>query len=227
VAKTIDGWKIEEQRTLCGDVFTEVKLVGLFFDFMRIVKYPQLVTFNGGGFDLPVLCYRAMMHGVPAPPLFQRRYLYRYGEDHLDLCDALSWFGSSTKMKLEELARTFGLPGKPDGLDGGDVENLVLAGRWDVLAEYCAADVLNTYRIWLRYELLRGHVTDKQFEWSEAQAAHYVGHANWPPLQADKMPARRPGADRPCAFQGQRLSPVAPEPEIPSQRPATHIPPTS
>jgi hypothetical protein len=86
-------------------------------------------------------------------------------------------------MKLDELARTFGLPGKPDGVAGSEVESLVLAGRWPDLAEYCAADVLNIYRIFLRYELLRGHITDQQFACSDAQAAGHVGRANWPPLR--------------------------------------------
>jgi 3'-5' exonuclease len=129
VDKAVEGWKIEKQRTLCGDEFDEVKLVGGFFNHMRAVEYPQLVTFNGGGFDLPVLCYRAMLHRIYAPQLFVRRYFYRYGEDHLDLCDVLSRFGSSTKMKLDELARTFGLPGKPDGVDGRQLAALTRASR--------------------------------------------------------------------------------------------------
>jgi predicted PolB exonuclease-like 3'-5' exonuclease len=86
-------------------------------------------------------------------------------------------------MGLDELARTFGLPGKPDGVDGSAVEDLVRAGRMNDLADYCAADVLNTYRIGLRYALHRGHITNKQFEWSDADAANYVGQTNWPPFK--------------------------------------------
>jgi 3'-5' exonuclease len=53
---------------------------------------PQLVTFNGNGFDLPVLRYRAMIHAISAPGLAERSYFNRHTEDALDLCDALSSF---------------------------------------------------------------------------------------------------------------------------------------
>jgi 3'-5' exonuclease len=58
---------------------------------------PQLVTFNGNSFDLPVLRYRAMVHGVSAPGLSTRPYFHRYSEDAIDLCDALSSFSPGGK----------------------------------------------------------------------------------------------------------------------------------
>jgi hypothetical protein len=66
---------------------------------------PQLVSFNGSSFDLPVLRYRAMLNQVAAPGLFTRNYFSRYSEDALDLCDALSSFDGRSKLSLDELSR--------------------------------------------------------------------------------------------------------------------------
>jgi 3'-5' exonuclease len=83
---------------------------------------PQLVTFNGTSFDLPVLRYRAMSHGVAAPGLAARPYFNRYTDDTIDLCDVLSSFSSQAKATLHELCRLMGLPGKPDEISGAEVE---------------------------------------------------------------------------------------------------------
>src|SRR5260221_10592603 len=83
---------------------------------------PQLVTFNGSSFDLPVLRYRAIVHGVAAPGLSLRPYFNRYTEDAVDLCDVLSSFSFQGKATLHELCRVIGLPGKPNGLSGGEVQ---------------------------------------------------------------------------------------------------------
>ena len=120
---------------------------------------PQLVTFNGAAFDLPVLRYRAMVCGVGAPGLAARPYFNRYSEDAIDLCDVLSSFSSQNKPSLHELCRVMGLPGKPDGMGGADVERYCREGRIAEVAAYCETDVVNTYRVWLRYELFRGRLT--------------------------------------------------------------------
>src|ERR1700730_14929292 len=98
---------------------------------------PQLVTFNGSSFDLPVLRYRAMVHAIPAPGLSSRPYFNRYTEDAVDLCDVLSSFNSQCKATLHELCRVMGLPGKPDGISGADVERYHRDGRIREIAEYC------------------------------------------------------------------------------------------
>jgi predicted PolB exonuclease-like 3'-5' exonuclease len=116
----------------------------------------QLVSFNGHGFDLPVLRYRAMLHGIHAPGLGRRPYFNRYSDDALDLCDALASFDARSRLSLDGLARFLGLAGKPEGVDGGKVAGLVKEGRIQEVADYCESDVVNTYRIWLRYELFRG-----------------------------------------------------------------------
>jgi hypothetical protein len=90
---------------------------------------PQLVTFNGNSFDLPVLRYRAMVHGVSAPGLSMRPYFHRYTEDAIDLCDVFSSFSPQGKASLHEISRLMGLPGKPKAFDGGEVERYFREGK--------------------------------------------------------------------------------------------------
>src|SRR5271166_2903694 len=135
---------------------------------------PQLVTFNGAAFDLPVLRYRAMVCGVAAPGLAARPYFNRYSEDAIDLCDVLSSFSSQNKVSLHELCRVMGLPGKPDGIGGADVERYHREGRIREIADYCESDVLNTYRVWLRYELFRGGLSYEGFRKSEDHLMQFI-----------------------------------------------------
>jgi predicted PolB exonuclease-like 3'-5' exonuclease len=135
---------------------------------------PQLVTFNGSSFDLPVLRYRAMVHGVAAPGLSLRPYFNRYTEDAVDLCDVLSSFSFQGKATLHELCRMMGLPGKPDGMSGAEVEKYHRDGRVREIAEYCEGDVVSTYRIWLRYELFRGNLSDTTFQASEMNLIEFI-----------------------------------------------------
>ena len=135
---------------------------------------PQLVTFNGAAFDLPVLRYRAMVCGVGAPGLAARAYFNRFTEDAIDLCDVLSSFSSPNKPSLHELCRVMGLPGKRDGMGGADVEKYCREGRIAEVAAYCETDVVNTYRVWLRYELFRGRLTENGLRASEANLSGYI-----------------------------------------------------
>jgi 3'-5' exonuclease len=107
---------------------SEKALISSFVD--RIAELsPQLVTFNGSSFDLPVLRYRAMVHGIGAPGLALRPYFNRYTEDAVDLCDVLSSFSFQGKATLHELCRVMGLPGKPDGMSGAEVEKYYRDGH--------------------------------------------------------------------------------------------------
>jgi len=109
---------------------------------------------------------------ISAAGLQVRPYFHRYTEDALDLCDV---FGSySPGAKVDEICKIIGLPGKPSGIDGGEVEAMVQAGRIAEVAQYCESDVLNTYRLWLVYELFRGAITAEQLAFSETQAADFV-----------------------------------------------------
>jgi 3'-5' exonuclease len=151
----------------------EKALIAAFVDRIAELK-PQLVTFNGSSFDLPVLRYRAMIHGVAAPGLLARPYFYRYTDDAVDLCDALSSFQPQGRVGLDALSRVLGLPGKPAGIMGADVEGYYNEGRLGEVAEYCQEDVVNTYRVWLRYELFCGRLSETGFAQSEAKLAEFI-----------------------------------------------------
>ena len=109
-----------------------------------------------------------------APGLTVRPYFNRYTEDALDLCDVLSSFAPHTKASLNELSRIMGLPGKPDSIDGADVERYFLDGKIKEIADYCETDVVNTYRVWLRYELFRGKLPDIAFQASETNLSEFI-----------------------------------------------------
>jgi 3'-5' exonuclease len=86
----------------------------------------------------------------------------------------LSSFNSQSKVTLHELCRVMGLPGKPDGISGADMERYYREGRIREIAEYCESDVVNTYRVWLRYELFRGRLSRPEFEASEAGLVDFI-----------------------------------------------------
>jgi 3'-5' exonuclease len=174
--RTSNGWEVQAVGAPHVGQRTEKELIESFVNKIGKLS-PQLVTFNGGAFDLPVLRYRAMLHNVFAPGLHNRAYYHRYTEDNVDLCDVLSSFSFGAKVKLDELSRIMGLPGKPDGIDGSQVEAYFNAGRIQEIADYCKSDVINTYRLWLRHELFRGRLDQHQFEYSERDVTRVVGSA--------------------------------------------------
>jgi 3'-5' exonuclease len=112
--------------------------------------------------------------GGAAGGLQVRQYFHRYTDDALDLCDALASYVPTAKVKLDEISKILGLTGKPEGVDGSRVEEMVRAGQIEEVARYCESDVLNTYRVWLVYELFRGSITAKELDCSEAQIREFV-----------------------------------------------------
>src|SRR4029078_7395801 len=180
-----DGWRVDVLGAPSVEKRSEKELIASFVDRVAELK-PQLVTFNGSSFDLPVLRYRAMVNGVSAPGLASRLYFNRYTQDHVDLCDVLSSFSPQGKATLHEMSRVMGLPGKPSGIHGGEVEKYYREGKIREIADYCESDVVNTYRVWLRYELFRGRLSEAAFQASEANLVAYVrSHANSKPHLAD------------------------------------------
>jgi predicted PolB exonuclease-like 3'-5' exonuclease len=141
----------------------EAELVRQFFG--GIDKYrPVLVSWNGSGFDLPVLHYRALKHGVAAPKYWQTdgdakwdNYLGRYGFRHTDLMDVLALYNGRNYAPLHEMAVLLGLPGKL-GMDGSQVAAAFAAGKVAEIRAYCETDVLNTYLIYLRFLMMRGQL---------------------------------------------------------------------
>jgi predicted PolB exonuclease-like 3'-5' exonuclease len=169
-SRTPNGYEVQVVGAPHVGQRTEKELIESFVNKIGQLS-PQLVTFNGSGFDLPVLRYRAMIHRVFAPGMHNRAYFHRYTDDCVDLCDVLSSFSYGGKVKLDELSRIMGLPGKPGGMNGSQVEAYFNAGRIQEIADYCKSDVINTYRLWLRHELFRGKIDRDQFDHSDRNAA--------------------------------------------------------
>lgn len=154
----------------------EGEIIQRFFD--GIEKFtPQMVSWNGGGFDLPVLHYRGMCHGVSAPRYWDmgegdyrdsrdfkwNNYISRYHTRHTDLMDLLALYQPRGNAPLDELAKLMGFPGKL-GMDGSAVWSAWQAGRGDEIRDYCETDVVNTYLVWLRFQRLRGVITAQEEE---------------------------------------------------------------
>jgi predicted PolB exonuclease-like 3'-5' exonuclease len=168
-----EGWRVDALGAPHIGERSEAQLISDFIEKIGQLR-PQLITFNGHSFDLPVLRYRAMVNRISAAGLQVRQYFHRYTDDALDLCDVLGSYVPGGKVKLDEVSKILGLTGKPEGVDGSRVEEMVLAGQIEEVAHYCESDVLNTYRVWLVYELFRSSITANELDWSEAQIRDFV-----------------------------------------------------
>jgi hypothetical protein len=114
------------------------------------------------------MTYRALRAGVQAarfwetgdndPAFRYNNYLSRFHWRHIDLMDVLSGFQGRGRVSLEHIATLLGLPGKL-GFSGAQVWDAFLAGNLPGIRRYCETDVLNTYLVYLRFELLRGRLT--------------------------------------------------------------------
>jgi 3'-5' exonuclease len=144
----------------------EGEVIQSFFD--RVDDHrPQLVSWNGGGFDLPVLQQRGLRHGVVAGRYWDmgdddreqryNNYISRYHLRHIDLMDLLAMYQSRANAPLDAMAKLCGFPGKL-GMDGSQVYGAYLEGRRDEIRRYCETDAMNTYLLWLRFEKMRGRL---------------------------------------------------------------------
>jgi predicted PolB exonuclease-like 3'-5' exonuclease len=151
----------------------EKNIIAHFFQFIES-KNPRVVSFNGRGFDMPMLLIRALKYNLSFPawfdssnPAFKKskweNYRQRYSEEfHLDLMDTLSSFGAVRNINLNLLCSMADLPGKYD-VDGSQVVDLYYQGKIEKIREYCQSDVLNTYLLFLKYELLNGNLAIKDY----------------------------------------------------------------
>lgn len=155
-----DLWRVEALGTWTIAEESEAALLARFDRALR--RGPILVGFNSGGFDLPVLRYRALALGVPMPNLHAGsfNYLYRYGDRHLDLMDRLSGYRASAPPRLAECCALLGLPLKAE-MDGERVEGLWAAGDTARIAAYCRADVAATWLLLLRWWLATGALPEE------------------------------------------------------------------
>jgi len=150
----------------------EVRLIG---DFFRLIdRYaPQLVSWNGGGFDLPVLHYRGLMRGVAARRYWDQgeddrdsrfnNYVNRYHLRHVDLMDVLSHYQARAAAPLDEIARLCGYPGK-GAMAGAEVWPAYCDGRIEQIRAYCETDVVNTYLLHCSWRRMRGQLDHEEFE---------------------------------------------------------------
>jgi 3'-5' exonuclease len=164
-----ENYRIRALGCRGADRFSEHELVEKFWQDFESVQ--TLITFNGRGFDLPVLEMRALKYAIPLPRYFaagQGKSTYRgsrYSDAyHIDLCDYLSNFGAVYRRNsLNLLAKLIGLPGKYN-IAGEDVEYLYRQGRLKEINQYCMTDVLQTYLLFLRVELLRGKLNMSDYQ---------------------------------------------------------------
>ena len=150
---------------------SESELLERFFE--GIERYtPVIVSWNGSGFDLPVIHYRSLIHGIISQRYWENgdedqsfrwnNYLSRFHSRHTDLMDVLSGYITTARAPLNEIATILGFPGKM-GMSGEKVWDYFLAGDIESIRDYCETDVLNTYLVYLRYQLIRGKLTNNLY----------------------------------------------------------------
>ena len=140
--------------------------------FEGINKYlPLLVSWNGRSFDLPVLAARGLIHAVNAGCFWDTgadnkdfkwsNYINRFHDRHVDLMDVLSMYGGRGSP-LDELAKLCGFPGKM-GMDGSEVWASYREGSIAAIRDYCETDCVNTYLLYLRFQLMRCIFTPERY----------------------------------------------------------------
>ena len=185
VLRTRDALKVWSLGDAAAD---EKEIVQRFFD--GIDKFtPTLVSWNGGGFDLPVLHYRALLHGISAPRYWDtgdddrdfkwNNYISRYHARHTDLMDVIACYQARAVAPLDEVATMLGFPGKM-GMSGAKVWDAYLAGGIEDIRNYCETDVLNTYLVYLRFELVRGKLAATEYDAECRQLRDYLKTENKP-----------------------------------------------
>lgn len=162
-----EHYHVNEIRSGGKESSNEKELLEGFFKYLERSN-ARLVSFNGRTFDLPVLKYRAMVHGIQAGWLYLRgdkwnNYQQRYSLDwHCDLLEALSDFGASARIKLNEVCSVMGFPGK-FGVDGAKVVDLYDQNKLKDIRDYCETDVINTFLVYLRYMHHRGAISTPHY----------------------------------------------------------------
>ena len=159
-------WSLGDEKS------DEKEILQRFFD--GIERYtPTLVSWNGSGFDLPVIHYRAMLHKLSAARYWDmgeedqsykwNNYISRYHTRHTDLMDLSALYSGKANAPLDELASLYGFPGKM-GMSGAKVWDAYQAGQIQDIRHYCETDVLNTWLVYLRFQLMRGHITIEKYQ---------------------------------------------------------------
>jgi len=169
---------------------SEKEMVQNFFD--GVDKHtPTLVTWNGSGFDMPVLHYRGLVNGVQASRYWDmgeddsnfkwNNYIGRFHMRHTDLMDVLAGYSPRAFAPLDEIAVLLGLPGKM-GLSGSNVWQQYCDGELKAIRNYCETDALNTYLVYLHWQHVRGNLTDEALKREHEVVKQALGNAE-PHLQ--------------------------------------------
>jgi 3'-5' exonuclease len=203
VGKVNGNRTLSAVEVLCAQDYSEEGIVREFW--RRVEVFPgTLVSFNGRAFDLPVLELQALRYGCQAPRYFNEKHghRYRYSEErHYDLFDFLSNAGAyRIRGGFNLLARLIGLPGKA-WVDGSMIQGLWEAGQLAAIHAYCRQDVIQTYGLFLRIELLRGRLTPHEYcaAWEaaapfRAELAAAPGRGQ-PEAPVEDAPSAGPGQD--------------------------------
>jgi hypothetical protein len=175
--QTLEIYTITNVKSGGSENSTEEELIRGFFDYLN-KKRPRIVTFNGRGFDVPVLRYRSMMHKIPALWFFQTgnkysNYYSRYSLDwHIDLLEAFSDFGMSARIKMSEVCSLLNIPCKID-TDGSMVWDLFKQNQINQIRNYCEQDALATYMLYLYYSMHQGRISKETFSSSMSDISIY------------------------------------------------------
>lgn len=166
----------------------EKEIIQRFFDGIDRFT-PTIVSWNGSGFDLPVLHYRAMKHNIAAPKYWDtgemdsqfkwNNYISRYHSRHLDLMDVIASYNPRANAPLDKIASMLGYPGKM-GMSGAKVWETFHQGNLKAIRDYCETDVLNTYLVYLRFEVMRGNLSQQDLEAEEQKLKEYLASENQP-----------------------------------------------
>ena len=165
---------------------SEETMIAKFFDLVE-THTPQLVSWNGGGFDLPVLHYRALIHGITAARYWDmgegdfgdsrdfkwNNYISRYHSRHCDLMDLLALYQPRASVPLDDMAKLCGFPGKL-GMDGSKVWDAWHAGEIKAIRDYCETDAANTYLMYLRFRLMSGALDGDEYEQEIRRLINYL-----------------------------------------------------
>lgn len=181
-AQGIKVWSLGDESS------TEKELIERFYDGVERFT-PQLVSWNGGGFDLPVLNYRALKHGVVARRFWEtgeedssfrfNNYVNRYHQRHLDVMDQLAMFNGRAVAPLDQIATLLGFPGKM-GMSGAHVFDAFQEGDLKGIRDYCETDVLNTWLVLLRFRLIRGEIDAAGYQQELALLREYLQQEGHP-----------------------------------------------
>lgn len=182
--ETVRVWSVGEPSD------QETTLIQRFFEGIDRFT-PQLVSWNGCGFDLPVLHARCMIQGLRAPTYWDQgdldrefkynNYLARYHSRHLDLMDVLAGYQGKAFSPLDTMAKLCGFPGKMD-IDGSSVWEAYQNEEIERIRHYCETDTVNTYLLFLRFQHMRGHLSPESYQ-QEIQRLRdklsTLPHAGW------------------------------------------------